>query len=198
MAGAIKTAKSMTDTSLSALVLLFEGFEEIEALTPVDLLSRANVALTLAGVDTAETVTGRSGISVQLACQLKDLPTQEFDCLILPGGPGIAKLRHHPLLCETLHKFYHSGRTLACICAAPLLMLDAGILPGPAYTCHPSAENELPDAQNKAVVRDQNSITARGAGSAIPFSLALIRHLIDNETGHNIARAICSPENPNL
>ncbi|NCG08277.1 MAG: DJ-1 family protein [Verrucomicrobia bacterium] len=188
----------MTEAPLSALVLLFEGFEEVEALTPVDLLTRANVAVTLAGIDTPETVTGRSGISVQLACELKDLPIQDFDCLILPGGPGIAKLRRHPLLCKTLRKQYQSGRTLACICAAPLLMLDAGILPGPAYTCHPSAENELPDAQNKALVRDHDCITARGAGNALPFSLALIQHLIDNETAHSIARAICSPENPNL
>lgn len=188
----------MRDRSLSALVLLFEGFEEVEALTPVDLLSRANVAVTLAGVDTAEPVTGRSNISVQLACQLQDLPTRKFDCLIVPGGPGIAKLRRHPLLCETLRKHHQSGGILACICAAPLLMLDAGILPGPAYTCHPSAENELPNAQKKGVVHDHNSITARGAGNAIPFSLALIQHLIDKETAHSIAQAICFPENPNL
>jgi 4-methyl-5(b-hydroxyethyl)-thiazole monophosphate biosynthesis len=188
----------MTDAPLTALVLLFEGFEEIEAFTPVDLLSRAGITVTLAGVDSAQAVTGRSGITVQLEHQLKDLTAQEFDCLILPGGPGIAKLRKHPLLCETLREYHQSKRTLGCICAAPLLLLDAGILPGPAYTCHPAAEDELSDASQQAVIQDQHCITARGAGTALAFSLALIQHLVDNETAQTIAQAICAPEHPDL
>ena len=182
----------MTDAPLTALVLLFDGFEEIEALTPVDLLSRAGVAVTLAGVDSAQAVTGRSGITVQLAHQLKDLATQVFDCLILPGGPGIANLRRHPLICQTLAAHFQSGRTLGCICAAPLLLHDAGLLTGLQFTCHPSAEKELPAAQNKAVVHDQNCITARGAGNALAFSLALVRQMTNNEVAQSIAQAICS------
>jgi 4-methyl-5(b-hydroxyethyl)-thiazole monophosphate biosynthesis len=140
----------MTDAPLTALVLLFEGFEEIEAFTPVDLLSRAGITVTLANIDSGESVTGRSGITVQTTQSFETLAAQKFDCLILPGGPGIAKLRKHPLLCETLREYHQSKRILGCICAAPLLLLDAGILPGPAYTCHPAAEDELSDASQQA------------------------------------------------
>ena len=181
----------MTRAPQKAGVLLFEGFEEIEALTPVDLLSRANISVTLAGIDAAGMVTGRSGISVKVKHQLKDFSPQEFDCLILPGGPGIARIRRHPLLCQTLRTQFESGSILGCICAAPLLMLDSGILPGIDFTCHPSAEDELPHAQNQAVVHSGKCITARGAGSAIPFSLALIRQLTDNKTAQSVAQAIC-------
>lgn len=184
----------MPTTTPTTLVLLFDGFEEIEALTPVDLLSRAGVGLTLASLDGNKTVTGRSDLTVHTTRNFETLATQDFDCLILPGGPGIAKLRRHPLLCETLRSFHQRNRTLACICAAPLLLFDAGILPGPAFTCHPSAENELPDSKKQALVRDQNCITAQGAGNAIPFSLALIEHLIDKDTALNIAQAICHRE----
>jgi len=182
----------MTEAPLTALVLLFDGFEEIEALTPVDLLTRAGVAVTLAGVDSPQAVTGRSGITVQLEYELRDLTAPEFDCLILPGGPGIARLRRHPLICQALAAHFQSGRTLGCICAAPLLLRDAGLLPKLQFTCHPSAEKELPNAQNKAVVLDQNCITARGAGNALAFSLALVRQLTNNETAQSIAQAICS------
>lgn len=182
----------MTEAPLTALVLLFDGFEEIEALTPVDLLTRAGVAVTLAGVDSPQAVTGRSGITVQLEYELRDLTAPEFDCLILPGGPGIARLRRHPLICQALAAHFQSGRTLGCICAAPLLLRDAGLLPDLKFTCHPSAEKELPNAQNKAVVCDQNCITARGAGNALAFSLALVRQLTNNETAQSIAQAICS------
>ncbi|MGB0290442.1 MAG: DJ-1 family glyoxalase III [Opitutales bacterium] len=182
----------MTEAPLTALVLLFDGFEEIEALTPVDLLTRAGVAVTLAGVDSPQAVTGRSGITVQLEYELRDLTAPEFDCLILPGGPGIARLRRHPLICQALAAHFQSGRTLGCICAAPLLLRDAGLLPDLKFTCHPSAEKELPNAQNKAVVLDQNCITARGAGNALAFSLALVRQLTNNETAQSIAQAICS------
>jgi 4-methyl-5(b-hydroxyethyl)-thiazole monophosphate biosynthesis len=188
----------MTDAPLTALVLLFEGFEEIEAFTPVDLLSRAGITVTLANIDSGESVTGRSGITVQTTQSFETLAAQKFDCLILPGGPGIAKLRKHPLLCETLREYHQSKRILGCICAAPLLLLDAVILPGPAYTCHPAAEDELSDASQQAVIQDQHCITARGAGTALAFSLALIQHLVDNETAQTIAQAICAPEHPDL
>ena len=180
----------MPDASPNALVLLFDGFEEIEALTPIDLLSRAGVALTLANLDGNKTATGRSDIIVQTPQAFETLEMQNFDCLILPGGPGIASLRNHPKLCQNLRDFYQRKVTLACICAAPLLLLDAGILPGLAYTCHPSAEKELLDSKKQAVVFDQNCITSRGAGTAISFSLALLEHLVDKATAQKIARAI--------
>jgi 4-methyl-5(b-hydroxyethyl)-thiazole monophosphate biosynthesis len=181
----------MTDTTPSALVLLFNGFEEIEALTPIDLLSRAGVSVTQASVEPTETVSGRSGITLQTPTQLEAVASQDFDCLIIPGGPGINQLRRHPLICATLRRQHEARRILACICAAPLLLLDAGILPGPRFTCHPSAIQELPQATNQAVVRDQHCITSQGAGTAIPFALALIQQIADNTIAQSVAQAIC-------
>lgn len=176
---------------MNALIILHPGFEEIEAITPADLLSRADIQPTLASIDTKVSVTGRSGITLQADCTLADCTSQEFDLVIVPGGPGIQQIRQHSALCERLHRQLNSGRHLACICAAPLLLKDAGLTTGRSITCHPSAAAELQTTNTSAVIVDGTLITSRGAGTATEFGLTLIEELKDAELANEIAASIC-------
>lgn len=174
-----------------ALILLHEGFEEIEAVTPIDLLSRAGVEVIQASLGNTLRVTGRSGITISAVHSLQDLSTTDYDLVILPGGPGINKLRRNVLLCNLLKEQARASRMIACICAAPLILLDAGLLSGETrYTAHPSTAGELPKAASDPVVVDGAIITSTGAGTAIEFSLELVRQVAGNQVAKEIADAI--------
>ena len=177
--------------SKRALILLHPSFEEIEAVTPIDLLSRAGVEIVQAALDDTPLVTGRSGITLQATHRLADITDETFDAIIVPGGPGIMQVRKHPLICQLLQQQHAAGRLIGCICAAPLLLLDAGLHTGLRYTCHPAAEDELTEALAAPVVQDGALITARGAGTATKFALQLIRELTDPSTADSIAASIC-------
>ena len=179
----------------SVAVLLHDGFEEVEAVTPIDLLNRAGLDVLQVGIDVEERglVTGKNGITLQVGHALPDVEERAFDAVVLPGGPGIKAIRGHAGICALLKAHAASGRVVGCICAAPLLLLDAGLLPGIPYTCHPSAEEELPEAEPMPVVRHQNLITSRGAGTATEFSLELIRALVGTEAASKTAASICWP-----
>lgn len=175
-----------------ALIILHPGFEEMEAIAPIDLLSRAGVEVVQASVDSEPLVTGRSGITLKATQQLSEVGN-EFDVTILPGGPGIMKLRQHPQICQQLKQQIASGGIVACICAAPLLLKDAGLFNGLAYTAHPSTSEELDQADSKAVVSDGQVITSRGAGTATEFALAIVEKLCGSKSAKEIANAICWP-----
>ncbi|MEM1221601.1 MAG: DJ-1 family glyoxalase III [Verrucomicrobiota bacterium] len=174
-----------------ALILLHEGFEEIEAVTPIDLLSRAGVEVIQTSLSSKLSVTGRSGITIAANHFLQDVSTTNYDLVILPGGPGIMKLRQNIPLCDFLKNQLNRGSKIACICAAPLILLDAGLLSAETrYTAHPSTAGELPDATSTPVVVDGAIITSTGAGTATEFSLELVRQLAGNPVAKEIADAI--------
>lgn len=176
--------------SSKVLCLLTDGFEEIEAVTPIDLLRRAGVEVMVAGLSSLE-VTGRSGIRVTADALLSDVVTDAFDLLFLPGGPGVAGLRADGRPAALARIFQESGKKVAAICAAPLVLKDAGVLGGKRFTVHVSALKELPEAiEGEAVVIDEPLITSRGAGTALPFGLALVEALCGAETAAEIAVSI--------
>ena len=177
--------------SKQALVILHPQFEEIEAITPIDLLSRAGVEVVQGALNDTLSVTGRSGITVQANRLLESAVNEPFDAIILPGGPGIQQIRRHPLICKLFQEQKAANRLIGCICAAPLLLLDAGLSSGLRYTCYPSVRNELPEALEDAVVRDNTIITSRGAGTATEFGLCLVQALTDSITTEKIAESIC-------
>jgi 4-methyl-5(b-hydroxyethyl)-thiazole monophosphate biosynthesis len=179
--------------STRALIILHPGFEEIEAVTPIDLLSRAGVEVVQAALGNDRLVPGRNGMTLQATHRLADVAEQTFDAVILPGGPGIMQIRKHPLICNVLCNQYATNKPIACICAAPLLLLDAELTDQLRYTCHPAAEGELTAAICAPVVQDGSIITARGAGSATEFALQLVRHLVGQDTAAAIAESICWP-----
>ena len=178
---------------MQALVILHPGFEEIEAVTPVDLLARAGISIVTAAVGPNLCVKGRSGISIRAETTLDDASKKDFDVVILPGGPGISKLRNHPLICELFKRQNSANRWIACICAAPLLLHDAGlILPDLHYTCHPSAEKELPGkAEDLTTVSAHRMLTSQGAGTSIDFALAIIAELCGDSVANTVAASIC-------
>lgn len=183
------------DMSHSALILLHPGFEELEAIAPIDLMSRAGIEVTVASTSRSRTVDGRSDISVKADTLLEDVEENTlFDAVILPGGPGINAIRQDPAICKTLNRHYDAGKWVAAICAAPLILKDAGILTqGMAYTAFPATNEELPDAQASSLVRDGTVITSRGAGTATEFGLGIIESVIGTERASEIANSICWP-----
>jgi len=178
----------------TALVILSDDFEEIEAFTPVDILRRAEVEVTVASRMDSREVVGRSGIKVVAECLLADVAADgEFDLVVLPGGPGCAGLRKDSRVLEIVRKQAAEGRLLAAICAAPTVLKDAGVIKGRRITGHFSILEELPNILEKEdVVIDGNIVTSRGAGTSVPFSLALVEKLCGYERALKISHAICT------
>lgn len=162
----------------------------MEAVAPINLLSRAGVEVVKASVDNEQLVSGCSGISLKTSQRLCEVGN-DFDITILPGGPGIMKLRQHPQICQQLQQQIENGGIVACICAAPLLLKDAGLLNGLAYTAHPSTSKELDQASSQTVVIDGRVITSRGAGTATEFALAIVDQACGSTAAKKIADAIC-------
>lgn len=167
-----------------AVVVLAEGFEEIEAIAPVDVLRRAGVRVTVAGL-TGKIVKSSRGVGVQtdgLLADIKDLP----DAVILPGGlPGAANLARDTRLAVFLKRMVEDEKLIAAICASPALVLAPfGILDGKKATCYPGCETEFSSQvihSKERVVRDGNIITSQGPGTALDFALEIVRALMGDE-----------------
>jgi 4-methyl-5(b-hydroxyethyl)-thiazole monophosphate biosynthesis len=178
----------------NALILLSNGVEEIEAVSPIDLLRRAEVDVTICSCDETLWVNGRSGISIQADCNLQSIAERSFDLLVLPGGPGVFELRKNPFVLKVIQKHFNHGKWIGAICAAPLLLLDAKVLNGTKYTAHASVVNELPNLlPEEDVVVDKNIITSAGAGTAVRFGLKLVELLLSEEKANEIAHSIHAP-----
>jgi 4-methyl-5(b-hydroxyethyl)-thiazole monophosphate biosynthesis len=173
------------------LCLLAAGFEEIETIAPIDLLRRAGADVVLASLDGRKLVEGRSRIAIQADVALSDIENEDFDLLLIPGGPGVQVLRKDGRPARLAKRFVDGGRVVAAICAAPTVLADAGLLAGRRFTAHFSVHGELPQALgNERVVEDGPLVTSRGAGTAVDFGLAIVRRLFDADVAQEIARAI--------
>lgn len=171
------------------LCLLVDGFEEIEMVTPVDILRRAGVEVVIAGLD-GRLATGRCGIQVAADMTLADIDPPAFDLLLIPGGPGVGKLRDDGRAALLARDFASAGKPVAAICAAPLVLMDAGLLEGKRFTAYHSVREELGGGLDQRVVVDGNIITSRGAGTAMDFSLALVVILLDQTAASRVAEEI--------
>jgi 4-methyl-5(b-hydroxyethyl)-thiazole monophosphate biosynthesis len=177
----------------TVLAILPEGFEELEAVAPIDVLRRAGCTVTLAALGPGIHVTGRNAITLHADIALDALPPDAplFDCLLLPGGPGVAALRASPAVRAQVLRHHAASKLLAAICAAPAVLHDAGLLAGRRYTAHPSVAAELTALLgDERVVRDAHLLTSRGAGTALDFGLALVAALVSPERSAEIAASI--------
>jgi 4-methyl-5(b-hydroxyethyl)-thiazole monophosphate biosynthesis len=174
---------------MKALVPLAEGFEELEAVTIVDVLRRAGVEVTLAALAKSP-VTGSHGIVVNADAELDGLDASTFDAVVLPGGPAAKRLRDDPRVRAIVQRMAERGRLVAALCAAPIALEAAGVLTGKRATVYPG--NELPSAElvEERVVVDGNVVTSRGPGTALEFSLALVALLVGRETAESLRRAM--------
>jgi len=174
-------------------IFLAEGFEEIEALTVVDLLRRAGIDITMVSVMEGLRVTGSHAISVEADALLADIDFDTVDMIILPGGmPGTANLDSCDTLKARISEFADKGKRLAAICAAPTVYGKMGLLQGKKACCYPGRESDLlgADVQMSEVTKDGNFITSRGMGTAIPFGLAIIEEFLGDAAAADMAGKI--------
>ena len=161
-------------------ILLAPGFEEAEALVPVDMLRRANIETATVSI-TGEPVPGSHGVTVTADITLDRVDLSRADMIVLPGGgPGYKNLGKEPRVEELVRKAAEKGLWLAAICAAPTLLGRWGLLEGKDAVCYPGMEEGLTGAQSRmdrGVVVDGKVITGRAAGSAFDFGLALVEAL---------------------
>lgn len=173
------------------LVLLVDGVEELELVAPVDVLRRAGAEVVLATIGEGIHVTGRNGIVVHADTTLEKVAGEDFDLLLIPGGAAVAALRQDGRPAELAKQFIAGGKTVAAICAGPLVLEDAGLLEGRRFTAHFSTANELPGAQSgERVIEDHGIVTSRGAGTALEFGLALVDRLFGEDKEEEISRSI--------
>lgn len=174
-------------------MLLGTGFEETEAIAPLDLLRRAGVDVMTVGV-TGKTVFGGHGIGITADITIDQMDLTDLEMIILPGGlGGVASARASQPALDALSFAWQNGKYVAAICAGPTVLADLHITDGKKATCFPGCESGMGSAAlipNAACVRDGNLITGTSAGCAIPFGLALIEALKGKDTADTIARQI--------
>lgn len=178
------------------LIVLADGFEEIEAVTPIDLLRRAGLDVIVAGVG-KDRVEGSHGIAIQTDVVLeeyKDIP----EAIVLPGGmPGAKNLSESKALGSLLDRMNESGKIIGAICAAPAVVLAGrGLLDGRKATCYPSFEKDFTSKttfSTARVVQDGHVITSRGPGSAFEFALELVERLAGKREAEKLAEATLPP-----
>jgi protein deglycase len=173
----------------TVLVILAEGFEEIEAIAPVDVLRRAGVRVILAGVNSL-TVKSSRNVGVQADALLKDIKDLP-DAVILPGGlPGAANLAKSGEVAKLIKQMNAAGKLVAAICAAPAAVLaPLGILDGKKATCYPSCEADFSSKilhSKERVVTDGNIITSQGPGTALEFALVIAARLAGQEMADTV------------
>jgi 4-methyl-5(b-hydroxyethyl)-thiazole monophosphate biosynthesis len=171
---------------MRVLVPLAEGFEEIEAVTIVDVLRRASIDVVTAALGDAE-VEGSHGIAVTADARLDELKSADFDAVVLPGGmPGSRTLRDDERVLGIVRTLARENKLVAAICAAPIALEAAGVLAGKRATSYPG--NELPSARyaEERVVVDGTLVTSRGPGTALEFALTLVERLKGPEAAQKL------------
>lgn len=183
--------------SKTAVILVAEGTEEIEAVVPGDVLERCGVNITYAGVGTLHP-TGGHHVPLRADCLVEDLGEILFDALIIPGGAkGADAMAHAPIVGELVRRHHEAGKLIAAICAAPAIVLaPLGLLHGKHVTCFPGLERRFPPgvhACDTTVCVDGKLITSRAPGTAMEFSIKLAELLVGAPTALNVARHMLVP-----
>lgn len=174
-------------------MLLGTGFEETEAIAPLDLLRRAGVEILTVGIN-GKTVSGSHKIKVEADITIGEMDLTDVEMVIIPGGlGGVASLRVSEAALDALKFAWENGKYVAAICAGPTVLADLGITDGLRATCYPGQEEHMGSAlmqENAAVVTDGRLITGTSAGCAIPFGLALVEALKGKEIAETIKKQI--------
>ena len=182
----------------NTIVLLAEGFEEIEAVTPIDYLRRAGVEVTIAAVGSGLAVKGARGITVNADVMLKELTNQgkpaRWDAVIIPGGmAGAENLAASKETGDLINEMAAAGKMVCAICAAPAVVLaPLGLLSGKKFTCYPGLEEKVKGGKwtEENVAIDGNIITSRAAGTAGKFAIAIIAQLLGESEGDKVVKAV--------
>jgi 4-methyl-5(b-hydroxyethyl)-thiazole monophosphate biosynthesis len=181
--------------SETILVPLAEGFEEIEAVTIIDVLRRAGLHVTVAGLRPGM-VRGAHGITCATDCELDSVDARRVRMIVLPGGmPGTTHLQQDERVLALVRDLHGAGKTVAAICAAPMVLAQAGVLGRGPATCYPGFQDQLGGAafSESRVVKSGRVLTSRGAGTAMEFALAIVAELCGEAKAAELGRALLAP-----
>lgn len=174
-------------------ILLGTGFEETEAIAPLDLLRRAGIPVMTVGLN-GKIVYGGHGIGVEADISLGEMDLTAMDMIVLPGGlGGVASIRASQEALDAIRFAWDNDKYVAAICAGPTVLADLGLVSGKKATCYPGCESGMADAmivENAASIRDGKLITGTSAGCAVSFGLALIEALKGKEVSEAVAQQI--------
>ena len=174
-------------------VLLGTGFEETEAIAPIDLMRRAGIDVVTVGIQD-KTIVGGHGIPVVADITLEEMDLTQMDMIVLPGGlGGVASVKGSAMAQDAVRFAWENEKWVAAICAAPTVLAMLGITSGKHATCYPGCEADMGSAimeENKAYVVDGKLITGTSAGCAVPFGLALVAALKGQQIADEVAQQI--------
>jgi 4-methyl-5(b-hydroxyethyl)-thiazole monophosphate biosynthesis len=166
------------------IIAIANGFEEIEAVTVIDVCRRAQIEVTIAGVE-GMSIEGAHGITMQADCLIEDIDAKQYDMMVLPGGlPNADTLATNEVVQQLLATMKEEHKYIGAICAAPLALHNANVL-SKNYTCYPSFEKRIRVNgynENKDVVIDGKVVTSRGPATAMHFALELVKLLKGQHT----------------
>ncbi len=172
-------------------VIIFEDFEEIEAITPIDILRRAGLEVLVLTISSKLLTLGRSNIGVNADFLFSEKSSELFDAIIICGGAGVHKVSDLKELKEFVNRHNDAKKIVSAICAAPIVLKNAGVLEGKPFTSHGSVAEKIGAGYlNKPVVVSDNIVTSQGAGTAIDFALCITSLLLNTTTSQNIAKSI--------
>ncbi|MCS6957838.1 MAG: DJ-1/PfpI family protein [Aquificaceae bacterium] len=171
-------------------ILLAEGFEELEAVAPIDALRRAGVEVVIAGL-TPDPVASARNVKIVPDTTIEELKPEELDMVILPGGAGgVEKLKQDQRVEALIKAMQEKKKLIGAICAAPTALAKFGVLQGKKATVYPSLVEEIKPATyvDQPVVEDENIVTSQGPGTALEFGLKLVERLVGKEKAREVAR----------
>jgi 4-methyl-5(b-hydroxyethyl)-thiazole monophosphate biosynthesis len=175
---------------MNVLVPLAEGFEEIEAMTVVDVLRRAGIKVVTAGLP-GTIVQGSRNVKVIADTKLEDIVEKDFDALVLVGGsPGYSNLSKSNKILKIVGDYHRDGKLVAAICGAPTVLAEAGILTNIKATVYPGLEKYIPKPRSERVLLEGNVMTSQAPGTAMEFSLKLVEYLAGKETMRNVSEQL--------
>jgi 4-methyl-5(b-hydroxyethyl)-thiazole monophosphate biosynthesis len=180
-----------------ALITVADGVEDLECVTLIDVLRRAEIEVVVASIESRRMITCARGTRMIADTMLVDVLAQEFDLIVLPGGmPGAQRLGEHEPLAERLREQAKAGKLFAAICAAPAMALQQfGVLKQRRMTCYPAFSDRLNGCTfvDQPVVVDGNCITSQGPGTAMEFALTLVEQLVGKATRKEVAGVMLVP-----
>jgi len=183
--------------SKRALITVADGVEDLECVTLIDVLRRAEVEVVVASVEGRRMITCARGTRLTADAMLVDVLAQDFDLIVLPGGmPGAQRLAEHEPLAERVRQQARAGQLFAAICAAPAVALQHyGVLKQRRMTCYPAFSDRLSGTHflDQPVVVDGNCITSQGPGTALEFALTLVEQLAGKAVRRDVAQAMLVP-----
>jgi len=179
------------------LVPLADGFEDIEAVSIIDVLRRGEVDVVTAALADEPAATSAHGIRMTADARLADVLEEEYDAIILPGGgEGTEKMKNCSPLLERLRRQKDDGRLVCAICAAPTVLEEADVIDQESVTCYPSCAPAMGRrVDNVPVIADGQIITGQGPGSAMLFALVVLAHLSGHKVAHRVANGMIAEFN---